>query len=621
MNDELRIETRSPSTFTVERAAYVAVGLMAAGLRFFQLGLRPLSEGEAVQALAAFRFTQGAAQAAPAGTIPALFASNVAGFSLLGASDITARLLPTLAGLLLALLPYWLRHRLGRGGALAASVLLALSPSAVYLSRAVDGAIVVAACGLALVVGLINYVDSRQPGYLTLAAVALGLGLCAGPGTLTLLLILGLFALLLYVPDRWLNRDSGWSSLLVAWWAVRGEKGLLTRLAVTLAATFGLVATTFVLHPAGIGHAADLIGAWAKSFLPETGGNPAIYPLLLLIRYEPLILFPGLVEVVCSVLGSRADQGQKALRGSSFPHTALFSFWAVIATLIVLISGHRPAGNVLLVLVPMALLTGQRMERIWHQMAGWARAQEQDRASRIFWLETGAIAAVAVGLLIFFYLQLTAYGLTNNTNTILIAGITLYASTSYLLLVLLALLLLIALGIVAGIWRGTELVTGSSWLVALIFLGLFGFKAMWGLNFAHGSDPRELMIARATSPEVRLLVERLEAFSLAELGDAHTLPVTVDAATGPVVAWYLREFDKQIVAEDLSTPPDTIAAVTLARQDLPIGETYRGQGFSLRSYWLPWGLWRQGLVRWLLFTDGAEPIVDQKVVLWVPSQS
>jgi uncharacterized protein (TIGR03663 family) len=220
-DDEWEAKDRESSFAGVEAAAYVVVALLAAGLRFFQLGLRPLSGGEAMQALAAYRFVQDGAPSAPTGTVPALFTGNVVGFTLFGASDITARWLPVLAGMLLVLLPYGLRHRLGRGGALAASLLLALSPSAVYLSRSLDGAVLVAACGLAIVVGVINYVDTRRPGALYLAAVALGLGLCAGPGIYTLLLIFALFGPILFLGERLLDRDTGWSSLLEAWGAAR----------------------------------------------------------------------------------------------------------------------------------------------------------------------------------------------------------------------------------------------------------------------------------------------------------------------------------------------------------------------------------------------------------------
>jgi uncharacterized protein (TIGR03663 family) len=601
------------SWLTMERAAYLALGLLAAGLRFLQLGQRPLSEAEAVQALAAFRFTQGAAQGAPAGTVPALFTGNVLGFTLTGATDAAVRWLPALAGLILVLLPYGLRHRLGRGGALASSFLLAISPSAVYFSRHLDGAIVVAACGLAVVVGLINYLDTQRPGYLYLMAAALGLGLCAGPGIYTLLSILLLFVLLLFLVDRLLGRNGGWASLEAAWWALRSEKGLLPKAGAVLAATFGLVSMAFVLHPAGVGHAADLVGEWAKAFLPQPGAQPLVYPLYLLLRYEPLILLLGLVEIgrwLASGRGSEQEGGWNGVpAGSLFPHSALLVFWAVAAALVLLVAGHRSPGNLLLVVVPLALLAGQGMERAWRWIS-----------RRYLWAEAGVLMLVAVGMGIFFYLQIAAYSLSSTAQTVSVAGVSLYAGSTYLLLAAVALLLTVGLGAVAWVWRGPQLVLAGGWLAALVLLTLFGLKAMWGLNFAHASDARELMVMRTTAPDVRLLVDRLEALSLDRSGDAHTLPFTVDTATGPVVAWYLREFQKQTAVDGLSSPPDTLAVVTLAAQDLPIGETFRGQGFPLRTHWLPWGLWGRDLVRWLLFTEGSQPIVDQEVVLWVLSE-
>ncbi len=615
-SDESRIKDRKQPVVTVERAAWVAVGLLAAGLRFLQLGSRPLTEGEAVQALAAFRLTQGAARTAAAGTIPALFTGNAVGFSLLGASDVTARWLPALVGVVLVLLPYGLRHRLGRGGALAAALLLALSPSAVFFSRTLDSAIVVAACGLAMAVGLINYLDTRQPGPLYLAAVALGVGLAAGPGVFTLLLIFAAFALLLFLGERFLGRQTGWSSLVVAWYALRGETGLVKQASVVLVSTFGLVATTLVLHPAGVGHAADLIGAWAQGFLSEPNGQPVIYPLLLLLRYESLIVLLGLVEAGWVVLGRRGDPRWHpptwvggARPGSSFPHTAFLAFWAVAAVLVVLVSGHRPAGNILLVVVPLALLAGQGIERACRGLT-----------RRDLWPGAILAAAVALALLVFFYLQVAAYSQASSDSVVKMGNLSLYTTTSYLLLALVALLLLIGLGAVAWIWRGPKLVVAGGWLATLVALGLFGFKATWELNFSHPEDPRELMIMQTTAPDVRELVAQLETLSLAEAGDAHTLQIVTDAATGPVVAWYLREFKDQTVVEGFSIPPDTVAVVTLAVEDLPIGETFRGRAYPLRVHWSPWGRWGQDLVRWLLFADGDLPIVEQKVVLWVKSQ-
>jgi hypothetical protein len=128
------------------------------------------------------------------------------------------------------------------------------------------------------------------------------------------------------------------------------------------------------------------------------------------------------------------------------------------------------------------------------------------------------------------------------------------------------------------------------------------------------------MIMQTTVPEVRMLVEETENLSLVQSGDAHTLPLTVEVGTGPVVEWYLREFKNQTMVEGLSTSPETAAVITLAVEEPAIGEVFRGQGFALRTHWLPWGLWGQDLIRWLLFTEGTLPIVDQEVVLWVASQ-
>jgi len=616
MSDEARAKTNTQSALTVERAAWIMVGLLAAGLRLFQLGLRPLGEGEAVQALAAYRFTQGAEQMAPAGAIPAMFAANAIGFSLMGASDMVVRLLPALAGLILVLLPFGLRHRLGRGGALAAALLLAFSPSAVYFSRTLDSAIVVAACGLALVVGLINYLDSRRPAFLYAAAVALGVGLCAGPGTFSLLLIFALFGLALYLGARLLDRTSGWSSLVVAWSALRGERGLLARTAVVLAAAFGLTATALVLHPAGIGHAADLMGAWARGFLPEPGGQPFIYPLLLLLRYEPLILLLGLVEAGWVLLRSRTDPRWAALPRSAFPHTAFLAFWVAAAGIIVLLAGHRPAGNIMLMVVPLALLAGQGFERAWR----WVSTRE-------VWPSAVLFAAIALSLLAFFYLQLGFYSHASPTDSLRIADLTLYTTSTHLILVSVSLLLLIALCAVVWIWRGPEMVIAGGWVTILVALGLLEFQAMWGLNFVRASDPRELMISEATAPNVRELVVQTEALSLDKAGDIHTLPITTDAATGPVVTWYLRAFRDQTVVEGLSDPPDTLAAVTLVMEDPPIGETFRGRGFPLHTRWRfprpqqgAWARWGQDLAGWLLFTTGDQPTVEREVVLWVGSE-
>ena len=399
---------------------------------------------------------------------------------------------------------------------------------------------------------------------------------------------------------------------------LRAQRALTVRAGIVLATSFGLTATTLVLHLAGLGDAADLVGTWAQGFLPETGGQPLVYPLLLLLRYEPLIFLLGLVAWIWVIYAywncrgspdaktGRTDWEGKSVPRSAFPFALLLAYWAIAATVLVLVAGQRPAGNILLVVVPLALLGGQGAERAWRWIG-----------RRGLWVEAGAIAAVALVLLAFLYLQLASYSLVDGASSVSVGGLTLPASSSYLVLAGVAVVLLVGLAAAAWVWRGTGALVSGSWLAVVLFLGLVGVKMMWTLNFSHAADPRELMVGQAIGPEVRAFVEELEALSLAESGDAHTLRIAVDQSTGPVVAWYLREFDDLVLMPTLWAPPGTVAAVTLALDEPAIGETYRGQGFALRSSWRPWGLRGRDLVRWLFFTGGSPPTVDQEVVVWV----
>jgi uncharacterized protein (TIGR03663 family) len=596
-----------PASLTLETVAWAATAVVAAALRLGGLGVRPLGEGEAEQALAAYRFAQGSIQAAPAGTLPALFSGNVAVFTLLDANDWTARLWPALAGIALALLPYVLRHRLGRGGALAASLLLAISPTAVWSARGLDGATLAAACGLALVAGLFLVVDGQRRGGMYLAAVGLGLGLASGPGFYRLLLILILFGLGLVLGLRFLGRDWGWQSLHAAYGALPNDTALLRRAAVVAGAVLGLTLTTFALHPAGIGHAADLLAAWARGQLPGVGDQPALYLLLVLVRYELLILVLALMAVGRWLAGGAEREPSTADRPVGLSHTAFLGYWAAAALVLALLARERTAGDLLLALMPLALLAGQGIEQAWQ----WIR-------ERVFWGEAWMVAGVSLALAVFFYLQLAFAARSSSGATLSVAGVTIYATTTYLILSIVALVLLLALGAVAWFWRGSEVVAAGAWLAAVTILGLVTIKAMWGPSFGRATDPRELLVVpeRATSPQVRLLASELAQLSLEVRGDAYTLPVTVEATTGPVVAWYSRHWPVTGV-ETLSAPPETLATITLAQDQPAIGEAFSGQGFALRSRWLPWGLRGQDLIRWLLFGESTVPVVDREVVLWV----
>lgn len=107
---ESELQTESTPTLrtvfgwlTLEVAAYAIVFLLGLFLRVAGLESRPVSPSEAQTAFAAWQFSQG--QPPGAFSSPLVFTLDWLAFFLLGATDLTARLLPALFGSFVVLVP------------------------------------------------------------------------------------------------------------------------------------------------------------------------------------------------------------------------------------------------------------------------------------------------------------------------------------------------------------------------------------------------------------------------------------------------------------------------------------------------------------------------------------
>ena len=180
------------SWLTLERAAYGGAIVLALLLRLLLLGAWPLGPAEAAQALPALAASTGR-EFDLIGTSPLLFGLQMPLFAVFGASDAWARVWPAVLGGLAPLLFKALARPLGRGGALVAAYLWALSPMAVFSSRLGLGYSLVPIFALAIVsfVTWSMTADSlrTQRLALTIAAGALGLLLASGQGAYTVLLM------------------------------------------------------------------------------------------------------------------------------------------------------------------------------------------------------------------------------------------------------------------------------------------------------------------------------------------------------------------------------------------------------------------------------------------------
>ncbi len=151
--------------FTVNRAVVVLVAilLLTAATRFYDLGVRALHHDESLHAVYSYYlYDRGDYAHQPLMHGPMLFHLTAFGYWLFGANDATARLVPALLGIAIAAAPWFFRRWIGEKGALITSFLLFISPTMLYYSRFIREDIFMAAWTIVIVYGLWAYLDSGK---------------------------------------------------------------------------------------------------------------------------------------------------------------------------------------------------------------------------------------------------------------------------------------------------------------------------------------------------------------------------------------------------------------------------------------------------------------------------
>ncbi|MFQ6057476.1 MAG: flippase activity-associated protein Agl23 [Anaerolineae bacterium] len=593
------LQTRGPSGPTVEVALYLLLLIVAAALRLYGLGARPLQAEEAQQAMAAWRFYQGQLQG-PEGYSPLLFYGDLLTFLLFGAGDFQARLLPALLGIALVGLPCLLRRWLGfglssaegRAGALATAALLALSPSALFFSRALAEETAVAACSLALLAALLGYLEERQPHHLYWGAGALALMLTAGSAAYTFLFLLVTFFLILALAARFGAGAEAWARVVAAWRELRGDREVLVRGAGLFGAVFLLASTGFLLNFGGLQASLDLFAAWLGRFWTPSGGFPWTDYLQILL-YEPLILIFGLVSAAYFLWQLRTAP-REGTPSSLIPHPfSLFLIYWFVGSLILytLARGKSPA-MILPILLPLTLLAGTAIGRLLEEVgeaASWARE----------------------GLFLGLSLPISGYALLQSAFYVS------FGESRYLLLTLAALLSLIGLVVLFWMWAGPGAALRGGGLTLFIALAVLMVHSTWHLNYLGRSEPRELLLPQPTSPQVVRMVETLEKLSLDREGDPHSLAITAEASLEPLLGWYLRDFSHVAFRTRIASPPGTPVVIVSAESEPPPLGDYIGQRFRLRSLWEPAGLKGRDLARWLFYRQVPNLAQPYDMILYV----
>ena len=195
---------------------YVLLLIGAAILRLWDLGPRAYHHDESLHAYYSWvLYTGGGFTHNPLMHGPFLFDITALGLFLFGDNGAAPRVFAALFGTALIFMPLMLRDRLGTYGAMATSVLIALSPSIFYFSRFIREDIFALVFELGVITGVWRYLDTKKNRYLYLMVASLALLFSTKETSYITVAVVGSFLLLLW-SQRWLQ----------ALWAKKGRSKL-----------------------------------------------------------------------------------------------------------------------------------------------------------------------------------------------------------------------------------------------------------------------------------------------------------------------------------------------------------------------------------------------------------
>ena len=593
---------------TIEHLLYGVLLLAAGALRFFALGVQPLTSAEALNSWLAWLAGRGLmASTGPATMLadmnapssPLLFALHSLLFWVGADSDAAARVIPAIVGTVLVLLPWFLRPYFGRTWALLAALLLAVDPWLVAYSRLADGLILSVFCGLLTLIGLVHFaapveqpaaVTSAQRRWLYVMAVSGGLLLVSGVGAWNFVPVL-LFGWLFFRPPHRVVESSVAPDIHAA---------TTEKMTANLTADASEADAAHEMDEANTGTeapvtASEMIDDQHSASVKAKAATPLPNNTEIELPYEPMQT-PGvalLLFAAAAVLGATGWLWQPA--GLGYISTSLTDWigqllhsgdavyplsWLALRLLVdqPLLMLFGPIG---LILLWLDVIGGQNRPRRWPQFL-------------TVWLAWGLLWGISAGRsplmlpmlgvpLLFGAAHLGAWLLRRYADSRQILQNAARAWTpeattreSVLLAAALAILTVAGLFWLLAFVNNQQLDVGIVWITILILgvagvlivgfaiwtnqwqsiaiLGLYigvlllaaTVSSCWQLNQTDAPRQPEGFFADISADDVRNLADDIGMLSSQRVGDPHEIPLIVQmrAAPDPVLAWYLRDMRK-----------------------------------------------------------------------------
>jgi hypothetical protein len=583
---------------SVELIAYIALAVLTLVLHVAQLDSVPLTTGEARQALAAWRavYPQ-AARTAIVPNSPLLFTLHSLMFTVLGATEFSARILTALAGLALIFTPLLFRDLFGRTRNLMCSVLLAFSPILLITSRTDSPVIWTLLDAIIGLWGLHRYRIGGEKRFAALATVCLAVMIfLTDPTGVFLALVLGGAAVFTFWtrPQGEVESESPFQPVkfLAAWpWL----SGLLIALLVLV-----VISTQFLSYSAGLDAVGELLSDGVRGLVTPRPFIPAFFPVLVTLYYEPLVVILGIAAIVWLRREGLFSTSERFLTG-----------WLIFATVFDLVYAGSGPELALWLIVPLAglvsLLVAHLLTRaadtVWWSVPGWSK-----------WLVAGAVIALLSMFAI--HSQLLARTLMFSPQVPIQINSPNFVSVVWV--VIIVLFMVIGYFLATSVW-GVGTTTQGGVLGFLVFMLVTSVGSGWRAAVFNAANPVEFWNRNPTHYQVFLLRDTLTELSKRNSGGFPMISVAALAPDDGVVAWTLRNFPKTRFIPDVTAAKAQEMVLLPASIEHPdLGGAYVGERFTITSGWDYESLLSADLPAWWLqrrTRTGGVP-ADQ-MVLWL----
>ena len=544
-------------------------------------------------------------------------------FFVAGATDVTARLAPTIFGIGTLGLIFLLRPVTRRSSVLGLLVTVGLSPSLVYFSRTINPAMFIVFFLMLLIVAVsrasITRSDSRLLVWCGVAGVALGGLIASGPSGISAMLAAAIAMVISAVASK--NQSHPDAIGLGARRLVTAPGAVFLLLGTMLVTAF-LLFTRLLSDVDAIVGILDTFEEWARIIGTRPTTTPTQFFFWATLLYELVAVVLMIVALLSGPL-TASRHGEPVLRGSTF------AIWFGTALVLQSLSSGREPDQFVLVSLPLTIAAGIGLGYIFERVAHYRVL------SSLASLVPLSVFALLVGLIAIFM----AVARSNDAGAT--GGAAQMEIIIILLLVIVPFSLLLSRESTQG---GMHRVRWSALLVLVAILAMFGVRSASMLAFDRSDSGTELLAQDTSTEGVVAFVDQVTRLSRdLTVGEATLVDPTarygLTISIAPDVAdpyrWYFRDFpdvnittaagwsgsDVVIAASSESMAETGFIVRSLAHFNR-VPPAYEGLGAGdILSYVTSPSKWYDG-IRFLLFRETiAEPPPEQVAIGYSPELS